>query len=113
MPIRSTRRRQHKRLARLQLLNPSTRDIESAHRLLGWRREANRRAGALDAPAVWALANDPHIRAAAAALDPNGELQADLNRVCAEAVAREAGGSLVRGSRPLADRSRLQKAKPM
>ena len=29
--------------------------------------------------------------------------------VCAEAVAREAGGSLVRGSRPLADRSRLDK----
>jgi hypothetical protein len=77
-----------------------------------WRREANRRAGSLDAPAVWGLANDPEVRAVAAVLDPQGELQADLNRVCAEAVARQAGGSLVRGSRPLADRSRLHGAKP-
>jgi hypothetical protein len=110
MPSRSVRRRQHKQLERLHDLMPSGREAEAAGRLLGWRREANRRARSLAAPPVWGLANDPRVRGVAAALDPGGELQADLDRVCAEAVAGEAaGGCLVRGSRPLADRGRLLK----
>lgn len=111
MPVRSVRRRHHKRLARLQALVPASRAAESAARLMEWRREAGRRAGSLGAPPVWELAHDPGVRAVAAALDPGGELQADLDRVCAEAVGREAGGSLVRGSRPLADRARLGRSK--
>jgi hypothetical protein len=107
MPSRSVRRRRHKRLASLRALPPALHAAEAARRLVGWRREAHRRARSLTAPAVWGLANDPQVRAAVAALDAAGELQADLDRVCAEAVAREAGRSLVRGSRPPADRARL------
>jgi hypothetical protein len=109
MPGRSVRRRQHKQLARLHTLSEPDRIKESSRRLVGWRREANRRARSLAAPAVWGLANDPQVKAVTAALDPGGELQADLDRVCAEAVASEAGRFLVRGSRPLADRGRLSR----
>ena len=109
MPSRSVRRRHHKRLARLRALEARERDPEASLRLLDWRREAYRRSRDLGAPAVWGLAHDPGVRAVAAALDPGGELQADLDRVCAEAVASEAGRSLVRGSRPLADRGRLRR----
>lgn len=72
--------------------------------------EARRRARSLGAPAVWALAHDPHIANLARALDPSGELLTDLNRLCAEAVAEVAGRHMVRGSRPLADRSRRDRA---
>lgn len=41
-------------------------------------------------------------------LEPTGGLRADLDRVCAEAVAGVAGRHLVCGSRPLADRSRRE-----
>jgi len=112
MPGRSASRRRHKRLARLQASELTTRRAESARLLVAWRVEASRRAGSTGASAIWALSHDPDIRSIAAALDPEGELQADLDRVCAEAVAREVGASLVRGSRPLADRARLEKAKP-
>jgi hypothetical protein len=110
MPSRSVRRRQHKRLARLHELTSSERHAEAVRLLLDWRREARSRARSLDAPPVWELATAPSIQAVAAELAPGGELQADLNRVCAEAVAGEAGALfLVRGSRPLADRGRLLK----
>jgi hypothetical protein len=112
MPSRSGHRRQLKRLERLQSLTPSDRDAESVRLLLAWRREAYLRAKSLDAPPVWGLANAPQIQALTGQLDPGGDLQADLNRVCAEAVASEAGPSLVRGSRPLADRCRLLKRMP-
>jgi hypothetical protein len=109
MPERSVRRRRHKQLARLRELPSARRQAEAALRLVAWRREARRRAGSLAAPSVWALPKDPSIRAAVAALDPGGELQADLRRVCAEAVAGAAGPALVGGSRPLADRARLSR----
>ena len=85
------------------------RNAEATRLLLAWRREANNRAGKLDAPPVWGVANSPTVRKVAATLDPKGELQADVNRVCAEAVAAKVGRFLVRGSRPLADRGRLLK----
>ena len=112
MPSRSVRRRHIKSLSRVHDLTPRQRDVESARRLIGWRREADRRARDLAAPTVWSLADDPAVRATAAALDPGGELQADLDRTCAEAVARQAGGCLIRGSRPLADRGRLLGPRP-
>jgi hypothetical protein len=55
---------------------------------------------------VWALAQDPDIQEASKRLDPTGALQADLNRVCAEAVAEVAGRHLVQASRPFPDRRR-------
>jgi hypothetical protein len=109
MPSRSVRRRQHKRLVKLHKLTSPERNAEAGRLLLAWRREASSRARTLAAPAVWGLANAPSVQAVAAALDPGGELQADLNRVCAEAVASEVGGCLIRGSRPLADWGRLRK----
>jgi hypothetical protein len=110
MSSRSVRRRQHHRLERVQEIPLDERRSEAARLLLAWRQEARSRACRLDAPAVWALAADPAIRGLAAALDPGGELQADLNRICAEAIAAAAGPSLVRGSRPLADRGRLTRS---
>jgi hypothetical protein len=109
MPSRSVRRRQHKRLVKLHELTSLERNAEAVRLLLAWRREASCRAKSLAAPPVWGLASAPSVQAVAAELDPGGELQADLNRVCAEAVASEVGSSLVRGSRPLADRGRLRK----
>lgn len=110
MPGRSTHRRRLKRLARMEAMEPSARVDESARLLVEWRREADRRARSLGAPAAWDLARG---YARDVTLDPKDDLQADLNRVCAEAVARQAGGCLVRGSRPLADRCRLDKPKPV
>jgi hypothetical protein len=107
MRTRNQRRRQSRRLYRIGALLPAEQPREASRLLMAWRQEARLRADRLDAPAVWALAQDPSIRAAVAALDPSGELQADLDRVCAEAIARAAGPSLVRGSRPVADRGRL------
>ena len=80
--------------------------------LLGWEREAHRRAARLSEPEVWALARDPFRRAVVQALDPKGtlELLADLERVCAEAIASQAGRFLVGVSRPLADRGRLTRS---
>jgi hypothetical protein len=102
MPSRSVRRRQNKHLQRLHDLPTAERDARAAQRLLEWRREAYRRARSLSEPEVWALAHDPRVQATAAALDPSGELQAELNRICAEAVASAAGG-MVRPSPPKAE----------
>jgi hypothetical protein len=107
MPSRSVRRRHHKRLKRLHDVTSHQRDVQSAIWLSNWRREAYRRARDLNAPIVWGLAADPPIRKLAAVLDPDGGVQEDLNRICAEAVASEVGGCLVRASRPVADRGRL------
>ncbi len=111
MPSRSVRRRHIKRLARFEELTPPQRDAEAARRLIDWHNEARRRARDWGGLLVWDLAGDPRIRATIALLDPSGELQADLGRACAEAVASEAGGCLVQGSRPLADRCRLVRPK--
>jgi hypothetical protein len=114
MPSRSVRRRQNKRLKQFQELAETGRASRAGRRLLiGWRIEARYRAEHLGAPAAWALASDPHIRLVARTLDPSGELEAELRRVCAEAVAEAAGRHLVSGSRPLADRGRRHsKASP-
>jgi hypothetical protein len=104
MPSRSVRRRHHKHLAALRFLTPARRQAEASRRLAAWRAEARRRADDLAAPAVWALA--AAARPAALVLDPGGELAADLDRLCAETLADVAGGHLVRGSRPAADRDR-------
>ncbi len=108
MSSRTVRRSRHKRLARLDSEPPEKRSQEATRFLVQWRAEARRRAQSLGAPAVWALAQDPDIQEASRRLDPTGVFQADLNRVCAEAVAELAGRHLVRGSCPLADRSRRE-----
>jgi hypothetical protein len=109
MPSRSVCRRLHKRLRRLRDLPAPERDAECTRRLLQWRQEVYRCAGSLSAPTVWALANDPRLQEVARALDPSGELQADLNRVCVEAVASLAGNGPVRWTQaepvPASDRA--------
>ena len=106
MPSRSVRRRQHKRLARLGDLTPGQRRAVAVWWLLRWRKEAQHRARSLEALAAWDLADDPQIRAVVQQLDDCGELQSDLQQVCAEAVAGMAGRHLIAASRPSADRSR-------
>jgi len=106
MPSRTVRRARRKRLARIDAAPLNRKAREAAQTLIRWRIEARQRARSLGAPAVWALAGDPEIQAVAQRLDPEGGLQSDLNRVCAEAVAEIAGRHLVRASRPLADRRR-------
>jgi hypothetical protein len=110
MPSRSARRRRSKHIAhvvaRAAGLDEGGRRARAAWYLARWRAEAHRRADDLNAAAVWALNDDK--QALARALDPTGELAGDLARACAEAVARAAGHHLVGGSRPLADRSRVQ-----
>lgn len=105
MSKQSPQRRHLKHLARLRALSESQRQAESARRLAACRREANRRADRLG-ERVWDLAKDPETGAILAALDPSGASQEDVNRACAEAIACVAGGHLVRGSRPPADRIR-------
>src|SRR5262245_12100363 len=106
MPARSARRRQHKRLGHLPSLTDGQRRVVASWHLRRWRKEVLRRAQNLGAPAVWALAAE--VQAKAAALDPSGELAADLQRVCAEAIASVAGRHLVSGSRPVAERARME-----
>jgi hypothetical protein len=110
MPSRTVRRYRRKHLARIDAQPLDRRSLEAARILGQWRADARERARSLGAPAVWALVQDPDIQRVAQRLDPSGELYADLNRVCAEAVAEVAGRHLVRGSRPLADRSRRESA---
>lgn len=74
------------------------------------RAEARQRARLLGAPAVWVLARDPGIQEVAQHLDPSGGLQAEVNRACAGVAAEVVGRPLVRGGRPLADRSYREQA---
>ena len=108
MPSRAARRYRHRRLARIAALAPDRRAGEAARTLMGLQAEARRRARLLGAPAVWDLARSIEINKLIYRLDPTGGLRADLNRVCAEAIAEVAGRQLVRGSRPLADRFRRE-----
>jgi hypothetical protein len=111
MPTHSKRRNRRKRLGRLwQRWNDGVAMPKATELLLNWRIEARRRARDLGALAVWALADDPNVQALANEVDPSGELLSDLHRVCAEAIAEEAGRHLLGGSRPLADRRRRVKA---
>ena len=109
MRTRTVQKRLDRRCARFARMTDRQKKAEAMRQLLGWRREAYRRAARLSAPEVWALARDPLRRAVVRALGPKGKLQllADLEQICAEAVASQAGRFLVRGSRPLADRARL------
>jgi hypothetical protein len=110
MRSRTVRRARHKRLARLDAKTSEERAQDAARVLVQWRAVARERARSLGAPAVWALAHDPDNQTTVQHLDPSGALQADLNRVCAEAVAEVAGRHLVCVSSPLADRSRRELA---
>lgn len=83
----------------------------AVRQLMAWQKEARRRAPDLNAAEVWDLARNAQKQSIAELLDPDGDLQSDLNRVCAQAIAGEAGRSLVQGSRPLADRVRLYRPK--
>ncbi len=103
MASRSVRRRKHKELQRLQELPRRQKPGVAAMVLASWQIEARRRGRFLHTPAVWALAADPHIHAVAAALDPTGELQADLNRLCADTIAQNAAQQLIATPRPASD----------
>lgn len=107
MPSRTVARRLDRRVARFERLTVEQKKAEAGRQLFDWRQEAFHRAQYLTAARVWALAEEPRRRALARALDSTGELLADLERVCAEAVAGHAGRHLVQGSRPLADRGRF------
>lgn len=109
MPSRGARRYRRKHLARVELMPPERKSRLAAWTLGQWQREARRRARHLGAPAVWALARDPYNQELAHALDPTGGLAADLDRVCAEAIAEFAGRHLVQVGRPLADRRRRER----
>ena len=111
MSSRSARRYQHRRLKRLSAFDTAQQRTEAVRQLVVWQREARRRAPDLNAPEVWDLARNAQRQSVAELLDPGGDLQNDLNRICAQAVAGEAGRSLVQGSRPLADRVRLCRPK--
>jgi len=108
MPSRSVRRRQHKRLEYLENLPKARRAGAAADLLVGWESKAHRLARKLTTTPVWDLTRDPEIQAKIRAVDPAAELEleADLDRVCVEAVASAAGRHLTGGSRPLADRAR-------
>lgn len=105
MPSRSVRKRKHKALAWFASLDEPARRAEGRWYLTRWRAEARRRADDLGEPEVWKM--EAGERPKALALDPTGELAADLSRICAEAVAMAVGGRLIRGSRPSADRGRV------
>lgn len=113
MSARTLARRVHRRHARFDRLTPPQKQAEAARQLVGWRQEAFRRAQHLTAPCVWALAYDPGRRALALVLDPSRGLLEDLEHACAEAIASQAGRHLVSGSRPLADRGRLCRPRPL
>ena len=106
MPSRSVRRRKHKELERLQELPKQHKPRVAALVLASWQIEARRRGRFLHTPPVWSLAADTHTQAVAAALDPTGELQRDLNRVCADTVAQNAAQQLISTPRPTSDRPR-------
>ena len=101
MPSRSVRRRKHKQLHRMLTAQNRHRMGIAGQYLMNWQSEARRRAKWLGAPAVWRLAADSHIRAIIAALDPSGELLADLLRVCAEAIAEVVDRRMIHSSRSM------------
>ena len=109
MPSRSVRRRRHKEVQRLQELPKQHKPHVAALVLAGWQTEARRRGRFLHTRPVWSLAADTHIQAVAAALDPTGELQRDLNRLCADTVAQNAAQQLISTLRPTSDRPRWKR----
>ncbi|HEX6985929.1 MAG TPA: hypothetical protein VF170_11160 [Planctomycetaceae bacterium] len=106
MASRGVRRRHHRRLEALRRFSEAGRSRAATRMLIGWCVEARRRAASLGAPAVWALADAPHVKAAARRVDPGGELYAELRRACAEAVADVAGRHLASGGRRATERRR-------
>ena len=105
MPTRTAQRRKGKQLTWAEDLDGPGRRAAIRWHLRRWRAEAWRRADDLGEPAVWAFEHS--VRRFALALDPSGDLAADLSRACAEAVAACCGPHMVRGSRPPADRARV------
>lgn len=106
MSSRSTRRRRHKRHARVTSLPVEASRAEAARLLAAWQSQARSRAGRLSAATAWSLAG-PAVEARALALDATGELLAELHRLIAEAIAEAAAQPLVSVSKPAAERSRL------
>jgi hypothetical protein len=106
MASRTVRKRLHRQVTRLAGLGAPARLAESRWYLTRWRAEARCRAASLGEPAVWKL--EAEARPRALALDPSGELAADLARVCAEAVEWAAERRLLGVSRPPADRARVR-----
>jgi hypothetical protein len=107
MVSRTVYRRLQRSVRRISRRAPSRLVAEEVRFLQECRAKARRRADDLGAPAVWDVAKD--ARPKALALDPTGELMAEVNRLCADEVAAVAGPHLVRGSRPAADRARSLK----
>ena len=108
MSSRSGRRRQHKTVQRLATLAEQQRQAEAQALLVGWQREARRRADRLAAPKVWQLAHNPNIQAQAAAVDPTGELQQTLEVVCGQAIANVADHRMLCSSRPVGGKLRSE-----
>ena len=106
MSSRSVRRRQHKTVQRLATLEEQQRQAEAQTLLVGWHREARRRANRLAAPEVWQLANNPNIQAKAAAADPTGELPRTLEVICTEEIANVVDRRMACHSRTIAGRLR-------
>ena len=107
MASRTVRRRRLKRLERVSGMSAAALRAASQSLLKDGRDEMRRRADSLKAPEVWAWEADH--RELAWALDPSGELAGELACLCKEAVAGVAGLHLKGGSRPLADRARLER----
>jgi hypothetical protein len=100
MASRGVRRRKHKKLRHLHTLQDGDRRAVANQLLTNWQAEARRRAKWLGSPAAWQLTTDPHIQAVIRELDPTGDLSADLNRICAEAIAEAVDRRMVRSCRP-------------
>lgn len=98
--------RDRRQIRQIEALPPEGRFREGLRLLDGWKAEARRRANDLDEPGVWMLMKTK--ARVIAACDPAGELASELSRICHEALARVFGPHLMGGSRPVADRSRLQ-----
>jgi len=109
MRARSVRRRRYKGMARNNGSHRTWRDAEGVRQLLSCQGEAQRRAPSLTRSAVWDPSSDERIPAIAVALDSEGGVQEHLGPVCAKMSANGSGCFLVLGSRPAADRARLQK----
>ncbi len=100
-PSRSSKRRQHKRLARsLERASPAQSPL-ACRWLAEWNAEAIRAADQLGRCGSWGLLSEQEVVARLRRLDPSGELRQELARLIAEAVARASDGRLVRGCRPV------------
>ena len=106
MASRSIRRREHKKLRHMLTVQARHRLAVANQLLIDLQAEARRRANWLGSPPAWRLTTDPHIQTAIRELDPTGNLLADLQRVCAEAIAEVVDRRMIDSCRPLIARTR-------